>query len=250
MALGISLSINIVLFVVAFRYRTDRLTDLSYALTFIVLAVIGLFAVKLSVFRLVLCLMVVVWALRLGGFLLFRIWHTGKDSRFDNIRNNFRKFGMFWVSQAFSVWIILLPATLALHAGKAMDHELVVAGFTVWLTGLAIETIADIQKYRFNAVAKNKGQWIESGVWHYSRHPNYLGEILVWIGTYLFASAALDARQRFVALAGPLFITILLLCVSGIPPLETSADERWGTIPAYKAYKKQTSILLLLPRKK
>ncbi len=97
---------------------------------------------------------------------------------------------------------------------------------------------------------KNKGTWIDTGIWRYSRHPNYFGEILVWIGLYIYAVPVLALPANLVALISPLLIMCLLLFVSGIPLLEKSANERWVNIPAYQRYKRRTSILVPLPLKR
>jgi steroid 5-alpha reductase family enzyme len=248
-ALGVSVLINGLLFVVAFRYKTDRLTDISYALSFIALALYALYTGSLTPARFVLYAMIFMWAARLGGFLLFRIWRTGVDHRFDGIRESFWKFSKFWLAQAVSVWVILLSSLLAFAAPNLMFTWLSVLGAAVWGLGWLIETVADAQKYRFTTNPANKDKWIATGIWKYSRHPNYFGEMLVWIGLYIMVLPVLSGWSVVVALASPLFIVCLLLFVSGIPPLEKSADARWGNNPDYQAYKKRTSVLVLLPPK-
>lgn len=246
--LGVSLLLNIVLFLIAFRFQTDRLTDASYAITFITLACYGLLA-GADTAKVVLVCMITLWALRLGGFLLYRIWHTGVDHRFDEVRNNFFSFAKFWVAQGISVWVILLPALMALLSDSMTFTAVSFAGVLIWATGLLIEATADWQKYQFSQKPTNKNKWIETGIWRYSRHPNYFGEILVWIGVYLFVVSSLTPLQALIGLVSPLFIMCLLLFVSGIPILEKSADKRWGDNKKYREYKQQTSILLPLPRK-
>jgi steroid 5-alpha reductase family enzyme len=249
-ALGVSLVINISLFLVAFRRKTDKLTDASYAISFIALGFYALAMGPLTPYRFMLFAIVAVWAVRLGGFLLFRIWQTGKDGRFDQMRGSFWKFGKFWVSQGLSVWVILIPTLLALRYEHAQLSLQALIGLLVWASGVAIEATADIQKYTFSTNPANKNKWIDQGIWHYSRHPNYFGEICVWAGTYLFAASVLSGAESIVGIVSPLFIAALLLFVSGIPILEKSADARWGKQAAYKAYKKRTSILIPLPPKR
>lgn len=249
-ALGMSLIVNVALFLVAFSRKTDKLTDASYALSFIALVLYALSLKPVNLFRAVLAGMIIVWALRLGGFLLYRIWHTGKDSRFDAIRGKFWKFGKFWVSQGLAVWIILIPTLLALRHGDGSLGWLAVTGSAVWLIGFAVESTADIQKYQFSQNPANKNKWITTGIWRNSRHPNYFGEIIVWIGVYVYCLTVLSPVEALVGLASPIFIKILLLFVSGVPILEKSADERWGKQTAYQSYKRQTSLLIPLPRRK
>lgn len=247
--LGAALGINGTMFLVAYRYQTDTLTDISYAVTFVVLVVYGLLANDLTSTKFVGAAMVSVWALRLGSFLLYRIRKTRKDSRFDDIRGNFKKFLQFWVLQGLSVWVILLPILLLFSNKSAPLGIVSYAAILIWAFGLTVEAVADLQKYRFTSNPAHKGQWIDEGIWKYSRHPNYFGEITVWVGAYLFALPSLSTGQVVLAIASPLFITSLLLFVSGIPKLEKSADERWGNDKAYQEYKRRTSLLFLAPKK-
>jgi steroid 5-alpha reductase family enzyme len=186
--LGVSFGINLLMFLIAFRYKTDKLTDISYAVSFVTLAIFGLASTSFTGYRLLLFLAVTVWAVRLGSFLLYRVWKKGKDGRFDEMRNSFWKFGRFWVGQALAVWVILIPSLLALKHGMSPRISLLlVLALAVWLVGVIIEGTSDLQKYRFSQVPGNHGHWIQNGLWNYSRHPNYLGEIMVWLAIYCYA---------------------------------------------------------------
>jgi len=248
--LGFSLLINIVMFLVAYRRQTDKLTDISYALSFVALAVMGLVIGGASPTRLLLASMVAMWAGRLGGYLLARIRRIGHDKRFDQMRTNFWKFGQFWLLQGVSVWIISLASLLVLTGKDELFYPGSLLGVAVWIIGLVIEACADQQKFAFINDPANKGKWIDSGVWRYSRHPNYFGEIMVWLGVFLVAVPSLGGLAIWIAAVSPLFISVLLLFVSGIPPLERSADKRWGNDPAYQAYRARTSVLIPLPPRK
>lgn len=245
-ALIISLGINFTMFLVAYKLQSDKLTDAAYAISFLTLATYGLINSSGGTYHVLLATMVAVWAFRLGGFLLYRVIKAGKDRRFDGMRESFVKFGAFWLIQAVSVWVLMIPSVMAFEL-PVVSAPLAALGVIIWLAGFSIESIADAQKYTFSSNKANKGLWIESGIWKYSRHPNYLGEILVWLGVYIYATASFSFTQATVASVSPLFITILLLFVSGIPILEKAADKKWGKNPAYRAYKKRTSILLPLP---
>lgn len=249
-ALSVSLAINVVLFFVAYRYRTDKLTDISYAVTFVVLALFGVWYAGFTIFNGLLLVMIVAWATRLGGFLLYRVSKTGRDTRFDDIRGDFWKFGKFWVGQGLSVWTVMLAALLAMTEMPAGISVVAWLGVVCWLVGLGLEAVADIQKFRFTSDPLNKNKWIQSGVWRYSRHPNYLGEMLVWIGVFIYASTVLSPLGTLIAAVSPLFIVCLLLFVSGLPILEKSADKRWGSDPTYRDYKAKTSILIPWPPKR
>lgn len=247
----VSICLNLGLFLIAFRYKSDRLTDASYALSFIALAILSLvIGTNTEWFGRIVAGMVILWALRIGIFLLMRIVKKGTDSRFDGIRGNFWAFGRFWLSQGISVWILMLP-TILLFGHKTPRVSLIgtLIGGAIWVIGLTLETIADYQKRRFAAQASNANRWIDIGLWHYSRHPNYFGEMLIWIGIYCYAFGSLTGIERLIGLVSPLLICILLRFISGVPLLEKSADKRWGTQPSYRAYKAHTSLLVPLPRR-
>jgi len=238
-------------FAFASSFKTDKVTDLSYSLGFASLVLWQLFAnTAFLPGQILAAAFVVVWAARLGAYLLTRILKIGKDARFDDKRGDFLKFLAFWVLQAIAVWAILLPVTTLLSLDSIAAPSLVtVLGAVLWLAGFAIEAVSDAQKYAFRNKAENKALWIQSGLWKYSRHPNYFGETLLWWGIFLFALPNLKGLL-LLTIVGPVFITMLLLFVSGTPLLEKSADSRHGDKPAYQEYKRRTSIFFLLPPKK
>lgn len=245
-----SVLFNIILFLIAFKLQSDKLTDISYALTFMMIAGAAYLLNEKTIYSTVILLMVFVWAIRIGGFLLYRVIKAGKDSRFDSMRSSFVKFGQFWLLQGISVWVLMISVVLAIYSNFDKFEILTFVGIGIFLLGLTIETIADLQKTKFHNDLSNKGKWISVGLWRYSRHPNYFGEILVWIGFYFFAIQSLDLNMALVALVGPIFISLLLIFVSGIPLLEKSADKKWGSDKKYLEYKHRTSVLILLPNRK
>jgi steroid 5-alpha reductase family enzyme len=164
-----------------------------------------------------------------------------RDKRFDGMRESFFRFLKFWVLQGLAVWVILIPALFFINSNLT---EVMWVGFIIWALGLILESTADFQKYNFKQNEKNKDRFIQSGIWKYSRHPNYFGEILCWVGIYIFVFASLTSLQKIVSLASPLFIIILLLFVTGLPPLEKYADKKWGKQKDYQEYKRKTSILI------
>jgi steroid 5-alpha reductase family enzyme len=249
-ALLFSVLFNSSMFLVAYKQGTDKLTDISYAVTFIALAVFGLVrSPAISTAKWIIFCMVVLWALRIGGYLFIRIRATGKDKRFDKIRGNFKKFLGFWLLQALTVWVVMLGVLVFYSEGTKPIGSFMVAGMVVWFTGLLIEALADMQKFKFMQNKKNAGKWIQSGLWKYSRHPNYFGEILVWFGIYIFVVSGLQGGTQFIAMISPLFISFMLLFVSGVPLLEKSADARWGKDKNYQKYKNSTSVIIPFPPK-
>ena len=243
----VALVVNAAFFAIAATRRTDVVTDLSYSLSFAVLAIVLPFLGAHEPIQLAASLLVLVWAARLGVYLFRRILRIKVDHRFDGMRDNPLRFARFWLLQAISVAVIMLPVSYLLGRDTAPDFgPWALAGATIWAVGLVIESVADAQKSAFRARDENRGRFVSSGLWRYSRHPNYFGEMLVWWGLFVYAVPFLDGAA-FAVVIGPLFITLLLLFVSGIPLLERSADEKYGDDPAYREYKRATSILVPLP---
>ena len=243
----ISFAVNAAFFAFAAIRKTDVVTDLSYSLSFAVLAIVLPFLGAHEPIQLVAALLVLVWAVRLGVYLLGRILRIKVDHRFDEMRDNPLRFARFWLLQAISVAVIMLPVTYLLGQDTAPGLGFwAIAGASIWLVGLVIEAAADAQKSAFKGKQENRGRFIERGLWRYSRHPNYFGEMLVWWGLFVFAVPFLHGAA-FAVVIGPVFITLLLLFVSGIPLLERSADEKYGDDPVYREYKARTSILVPLP---
>ena len=237
-ALFITLGIQAVFFLFAASFQTDKVTDLSYGLTFVILAI--MFA-NASLFSIILAGMIVLWGARLAGYLFFRILKMKKDDRFDGIRENFWRFAKFWTLQGIAIWVIMLPALIAMTGETAQPPTVSIIGLLVFLAGLIIETIADWQKYRFKA--QGKSGFIQTGLWKHARHPNYFGELLVWWGVFLYTLPVLQGWE-YLSVVGPIAITVLLLFVTGVPTLEKKMRKKKG----YAAYKKQTRLLVPLPK--
>jgi steroid 5-alpha reductase family enzyme len=246
-SLVIALLIQAVFFSFAWRYKTDKVTDLSYGLTFILISLYLLSGTNRYAYQAWLVTMVIIWGVRLAIYLFIRIHKIGRDKRFDEMRNNFIKFASFWLFQGLAVWIILLPVTYSISLDKYLPvNSIMWVGLGIWFLGLSIETLADMQKFVFKNKVENKGKWIEQGIWKYSRHPNYFGEMLVWWGIFI-ATLPFQAGWSYLTVIGPLFITYILLFVSGIPTLEQKYDLRYKNSTKYQAYKKRTSLLIPLP---
>ena len=244
-ALVTSFAVNAGFFVLAATRKTDVVTDLSYGLSFALTATI--LALKGGVddpLRLAGAGFVLIWALRLVSYLFRRIILIKVDHRFDGRREKPLVFARFWTLQALTTVIVMLPVIALLGNGAPRFSFLHVAGALVWLAGFLMESVADAQKWNWKR-AGHKG-FMRTGLWSWSRHPNYFGEMLVWWGIWLYALPSLSGAWHL-AVIGPAFISILLLFVSGIPLLEKSADARFGGDSAYEAYKKYTSILFPLP---
>jgi steroid 5-alpha reductase family enzyme len=191
--------------------------------------------------------MVVVWAVRLGSFLFRRVRKDGGDGRFDQIKLNPLRFFMTWTIQG--LWVLFTAAAaLAVITSEERVELGVVAfvGIAVWVLGFAVEVVADRQKSAFRADPANRGKFIATGLWAWSRHPNYFGEITLWLGIAIVALPLLEG-WRWVMLISPVFVWALITRVSGVPMLERRADEKWGGDEDYEAYKASTPVLMLKP---
>lgn len=246
-----ALALNITGLTVAYFFKTDKLTDISYSLTFAGIALFGVFRNDMDQVKWLMAALVFAWAARLGGYLLYRIHVMGRDKRFDEMRKSYIRFGRFWVLQAVTAWVVMLPTSFVLRSsGELEPIGLLYIGALIAIFGMSYEGIADLQKFNFIQNKKNKGKWIDTGVWKNTRHPNYFGEIVMWLGVYISASPYLVDNQVWIAMISPLLIAFLLIFVSGIPLLEKSAEKRWGKDKAYQEYRDRTSILIPLPRGK
>lgn len=232
------------MFVPAFIFKTDKITDISYAVTFAVVAIAGYLRSDQTTLHKVILALVLLWSLRLGTFLFIRINKIKKDVRFDGMRDKFFAFLRFWLLQGLSVFVVMLAASLGFMQKDTNLTIVTYLGILIFLKGLAIESIADAQKFKFNSNPANKGKWIAIGVWKLSRHPNYLGEMMVWIGIYLTVVSSLLPAGILWALLSPIYIVSLLLFVSGVPMLEKSADTKWGKDIKFVKYKKEVPVLL------
>lgn len=241
-------AINWLVFIPSNIAKTEMYYDLTGSITYItVTAVALLLSGDLDARALIVGAMVLVWALRLGSFLFRRIRKDGKDGRFDEIKTDPLRFFMSWTLQG--LWVLLTAAAaLAIITGTERQDLGVVGiiGIVVWLAGFAIEVTADRQKSAFKADPANEGRFIDVGLWAWSRHPNYFGEIVLWTGIAVMAVPVLSG-WRWVALISPVFVTLLLTRISGLPMLEQRADDRWGDEPAYQQYKADTPVLVPRP---
>ena len=238
-------------FVPAFLRQTERFYDLLGSTTYLTVVATALLMVgRIDRRSLLLAVLISIWAVRLGSFLFRRVHRDGGDGRFDSIKPNAGSFLTAWTLQGLWVFLTLAAAIAAITSPQPVPLGTTAAiGFAVWLFGFGIEVIADRQKSAFRARPENKAAFIDRGLWAWSRHPNYFGEIVLWIGVAIVALPTLEG-WRFVALVSPLFVTFLLTRISGVPLLEKRADKKWGGQEDYERYKRSTSILVPLPPKR
>ena len=245
----LSLVINLAVFVIAYVKQTDKLTDATYGTTFILITwILYLSLPSPTLLHTIITLLVTLWGLRLITYLFVRIHKMGRDKRFDEMRQQPLKFLQFWLLQGLAVWVILLP-TIHILTGVTNPtlNSISILGIIIFATGLTVEAIADWQKFQFKLDPQKKNKWTNTGLWHYARHPNYFGEMLCWWGIFIIATPFLSGLS-WLTISSPIFITILLRYVSGIPLLEKRYAQKFANNPEYRQYLSSTNLLLPLPK--
>ena len=238
--------LNWLVFIHAYKNQTEKFFDLTGSITYITTMLLAfiLNPAARDARSVLMMAVVMIWALRLGSFLFSRIQRDGKDGRFDEIKPSFVRFFHVWTLQGLWVTFTVIAASITL---TGVTHKPLgiwgLVGALVWLLGFVIEVLADGQKSAFRKDPANKGKFINTGLWSRSRHPNYFGEITLWLGVMLIAVPVLQGWQ-WIALISPIFVTLLLTRVSGVPMLEKRSDEKWGGQADYEDYKKNTPVLI------
>ena len=249
-ALGIALAfiINWIAFIPAYLRQTEKFFDLVGSITYLSVIWVSFLLTPETDSRSILLVGIIsIWAIRLGTFLFRRIRKAGEDRRFTELKTSFARFLATWTIQGLWVSLTVAAALAAITSTQKVSLDgFAIIGFIVWLTGFGFEVVADRQKSAFNAEPQNAGKFISTGLWSWSRHPNYFGEIVLWIGVAIIAIPTLQGWQ-WITMISPLFVVLLLTRVSGIPMLEKRADEKWGGQPDYETYKASTSILVPRP---
>jgi len=232
-------ALNISAYIWAYIKQTDHLTDLSYNICFFILILFLLYiSPDKGLGKVLMTTMVAIWALRLGGYLFYRIKKMKKDRRFDNFRGNWMGFLKFWVLQSLSIWIIALPAMVFMLTD---DPAYWWPGLIIWGVGFILETVADAQKFAFKQ--KHPDKFMDKGLFSVVQFPNYTGEMLCWIGVFLFTIPSLNGIE-WLTVASPVWIIVLLLFISGIPLLIEQYRKKYGDTESYQNYKKSTPKLI------
>ena len=232
-------SIQWICFIPAFIFQTEKFFDLVGSITYLTAILTVLYITdtrNISDYIIVAC--IVLWAIRLGSFLFMRIHKAGEDRRFRDIKPNFTRFFMTWTLQGMWVSMCLLCVTTAISSG-IITNSIFYIGLVIFIAGFAIEVVADNQKTVFRKNIANKDKFISTGLWAYSRHPNYFGEILLWFGIAIMSFSSLNGLQ-YLTLISPIFVYILLVYISGIRILENNGYKKWGHLESYKEYLQNT----------
>ena len=248
--LMISFVLHWIAFIPAYLARTEKFYDIAGTVAYLsVLATASYLTMissnnNLQLRSIIAIILVLIWALRLGIFLFVRVLKAGEDRRFREVKQNFSKFLVWWSVSA--LWVFLTAAnalTMIINNVSFTDDFYFYFGLSLWLIGFSFEAIADEQKRRFKSDKKNKDAFISTGLWGLSRHPNYFGEILLWVGMAVIALPTLIGWQ-YVTLISPIFIYFLLTKVSGVNLLEDRANQKWGGTEEYESYVKKTPVLI------
>jgi len=229
------------LFIPAFIFKTEKFYDLTGSLSYITIILYVLISSNNGINNfgnVILSSLIIIWTLRLGSFLFFRIKKAGEDKRFREIKKSFSWFFMAFTFSGMWVSICALCALTGISNGIELTGVTYI-GILLFVIGFTLEIIADTQKTNFRKLKDNKDKFITTGLWKYSRHPNYLGEIILWIGVAIISYSSLEINQLF-TLISPIFTYLLLVHVSGINLLEKSGEKKWGDLNEYKKYKKET----------
>ena len=221
------------LFIPAFIFKTEKFYDLTGSLSYITVILYVLISSNdgTSNFgNIILSSLIIIWTLRLGTFLFLRIKKAGEDKRFREIKKSFSWFFMAFTVSGMWVSICALCALTGISNGIELNN-ITYIGIILFIIGFTLEIIADTQKTNFRKNNENKDKFINTGLWKYSRHPNYLGEIILWIGVAIISYSSLEISQLF-TLVSPVFTYLLLVYVSGINLLEKSGQKKWGSLSA------------------
>jgi steroid 5-alpha reductase family enzyme len=238
-------SLMLALWLVSLKLRDASIVDPFWGTGFVIVGWTAALAGELSGWGLVLALLTTAWGLRLSIHLARRNLGHGEDFRYRAMRKRYPRFELtslviVFGLQGLLLWIVALPLQLA-PAFDGSSHLLGAAGVAVWAVGLVFEAVGDAQLARFRADPANRGRTLDRGLWRYTRHPNYFGDVLVWWGFFCFALAAPFGA---VTALSPVLLTFLVLRVSGVPLLERGLRKRRDD---YAAYCQRTSAFIPRP---
>ena len=248
------LGIQWIAFVPAWLKHTEKFYDLVGTQTFVLAALLSL-GVNLQngstqFHHYALVGAICIWGLRLGSYLVKRVHKTGKDGRFDEIKLSFPQFFMALTVQALWIFATAFPAWIILTSERSSTVDIwVILGLILWVVGFAIEVTADRQKSAFRERNPDGERWIDEGLWSRSQHPNYFGEILLWTGLFI-SGLGFYQGMEWLAVVSPLFVIGLLTKGSGIPILQERAEKRWGHLPEFQSYRRETNLLIPFPNRR
>ncbi len=251
LAASIGFILHWLIFIPSYIYQTEHYFDLIGSISYISIVLFTFLALNnLDIRSILIGLLIMVWAVRLGSFLFIRVKRDGKDNRFTVMKTKFWWFLFTWTIGGLWVFITMAAGLAAMTSAKVVPLGwFALIGIFLWLEGFLVEVVADHQKTRFRSKKENQGRFINEGLWSFSRHPNYYGEITLWLGIAFIAFPVLQGWQ-LLTLISPIFVYILLTRISGVTMLERRADKKWGDDPEYQRYKETTSSLIPMFKRK
>ena len=228
--------IHLLIFLPSYFFQTEKFFDLTGTISYVSSVLFIFFKSNniesINLGSLVLSTFIIIWSLRLGTFLFLRIKKAGKDRRFNEIKKSFSWFFMTFSVSGMWVTICSICALTGIANGIIFSSTTII-GIIIFIIGFTVEIIADSQKTKFRANDDNKDKFISSGLWKYSRHPNYLGEIILWLGISVMSFSNLEGLQ-YITLISPIFTYWLIVYISGVSMLEKSGQEKWGHLKEYQ----------------
>lgn len=239
----------LVFFCYALPFQSEKFYDFTGMIAFISVDIFSFFYRKQSfknTRNVILFFCVLFWTLRLGLFLFWRILqHGGIDSRFNKFKGRFFNFLMLWTMSGQWVFFCMIPVFIVNKNGY--DDNLYatdIVGYTLFIIGWIIEIVSDVQKTMFKADVKNKGKFINTGLWKLSRHPNYFGDIMLWLGIAIVCVSVVEKGTDWLLFVSPFWTFCLLTFMSGIPASEAAFKSKYKDVEGFKEYLDNTPILI------
>lgn len=235
-------------FIVSIIKKRNDVADIAWGIGFPLMAWVSFALSSYSLRAVIINALISIWGIRLASHIFARNKNKPEDARYAAWRKEWkhfylRSFFQVFMLQGLFLYLIALPAMFANLKADTSFGLLGVVGIAIWVLGFIFESVGDKQLAKFIKDPANKGKIMQSGLWKYTRHPNYFGEVTMWWGIFVIALGIPNAAYTII---GPLTITTLILFVSGVPLLE----KRYQGNAEYETYKKKTSVFIPLPPKK
>jgi steroid 5-alpha reductase family enzyme len=247
--IAISYLIHWIVFIPSYLQKTEKFYDFTGMIAYLSIIGFALYQKKqilgsIDFDSMLVGILISVWTLRLGMFLFYRVFKVGEDDRFEAVKTSASRF-FIWFTVS-GLWVSLTSIAAMNILTTKIEHNnyyFVYLGALVWLFGFLFEVISDYQKMKFKNIPDNKNKFIDTGLWSLSRHPNYFGEIILWIGIFIITLPSISGND-YITIISPIFVYFLLNKISGINLLEIKAQKRWGELESYKEYRSKTPQLI------
>ena len=237
------LFLNSLFFIHSYFFKTDIFFDLIGSISFISIGITSLiFLPDVDGNQILVFFLLIFWALRLGPYLFIRRLGSGIDKRLSEYFES--PLSLYFVWTMNSLWVFMTSISLIVIFSSEENYDFGLVqwfGLLIWILGFIIEVVSDSQKSKFNK--KNKGKFINIGLWKYIRHPNYLGEITIWFGIFVISISYINSIFTSLSILSPIFVFVLLRFLTGVPQLELSSEKKWGNQKEYINYKKEAGTI-------